>query len=104
MRTNKTAKIKRLEAEAENPNIQSWVEKGTEQVFFIPLSDERRQLARAEGIIGKAYEMWMRVGADILETDRVEINEIEYDVKGIKKYEGSYSSDHLEVLIEERKQ
>ncbi|GAH65424.1 unnamed protein product, partial [marine sediment metagenome] len=32
------------------------------------------------------------------------IDLVEYDVRGIKKYEGSQAVNHLEVLIEERKQ
>ena len=103
MKTNKTATIKRLEAEVANPNIKSWVEQGTIRVMFLPLSDERRQLAKAQGIVGKAYTLFAEVAADIEETDRVIIDLLEYDVKGIKKYEGSKAVDHLEVLIEERK-
>ena len=104
MITNKIATIKRLEPEAANPNIKEWVEKGTEQVMFLPLSAQRTQLARAEGIIGKAYTLFARLLADIQETDRAVIDTLEYDVRGIKKYEGSQSVDHLEILIEQRKQ
>jgi len=103
MKTNKEATIKRLEAEVANPNIKSWAEVGTIDVMFLPLSDERSQIARAEGIIGKAYTIFTGLSADIKETDRVVIDTLEYDVKGIKKYEGSQAVDHLEVLIEERK-
>lgn len=103
MKTNKTATIKRMEAEVANPNIKSWVEKGTIEVMFLPLSDERIQIAKAEGIIGKAYTLFADVAADVQETDRVVIDTLEYDVRGIKKYEGSTAVDHLEVLIEERK-
>lgn len=103
MKTNKSATIKRLEAEVANPNIKSWVEKETIQVMFLPLSAERSQIARAEGIMGKAYILFAELAADIQETDRVVIDTLEYDVKGIKKYEGSKAVDHLEILIEERK-
>lgn len=103
MKTNKTATIKRLEAEVANPNIKSWAEVGTIKVMFLPLSAERSQIAAAEGIIGKAYILFAELSADIQETDRVIIDTIEYDVKGIKKYEGSKAVDHLEILIEERK-
>ena len=102
MKTNKTATIKRLTAEV-NPNIKSWAEVGTIQVMFLPLSAERSQIAVAEGIIGKAYTLFAGLTADIQETDRVVIDLLEYDVKGIKKYEGSKAVDHIEVLIEERK-
>ena len=103
MKTNKEATIKRLEAEVANPNIKSWNEVGIIQVMFLPLSDDRIQMAKAEGIIGKAYTIFADSGVDIQETDRVVIDSLEYDVRGIKKYEGSLSVDHLEVLIEERK-
>ena len=103
MKQNKTATIKRLEAEVANPNIKSWVEQGTIRVMFLPLSAERSQIATAEGIIGKAYTLFAELSADIEETDRVVIDTLEYDVKGIKKYEGSHAVDHLEILIEERK-
>jgi len=72
--------------------------------MFLPLSDERSQIAKAEGIIGKAYTIFAELLADIQETDRVVIDLLEYDVKGIKKYEGSHNVDHIKVLIEERKQ
>jgi len=104
MKTNKSAIIKRLEAEIANPNIKSWQEVGTISVMFLPLSAERSQIAAAEGIIGKAYTIFAELAADIQETDRVVIDTLEYDVKGIKKYEGSQAVDHIEVLIEERKQ
>jgi len=103
MKTNKQATIKRLTATA-NPNIKEWQEVGTISVMFLPLSAERRQIARAEGIIGKAYTLFAELSADIQETDRVVIDEVEYDVKGIKRYEGSQAVDHQEILIEERKQ
>jgi len=103
MKTNKDAIIKRLEAEIANLNIKSWVEKETIRVMFLPLSDERRQIALTEGIIGKAYILFAELAANIQETDRVIIDALEYDVKGIKKYEGSHAVDHLEILIEERK-
>jgi len=102
MKTNITATIKRLTAGV-NPNIKSWAETGTVSVFFQPMSDEKRQLAKAEGIIGKAHILFAEVTADVQETDRVVIDTLEYDVKGIKKYEGSHAVDHLEILIEERK-
>lgn len=105
MKTNKTAIIKRLTAEASpHENIKSWVEQEeTIRVMFLPLSAERSQIAVAEGIIGKAYTLFAGLTANIQETDRVVIDEIEYSVKGIKKYEGSHNVDHLEILIEERK-
>jgi len=103
MITNKEATIKRLAAEVANPNIKSWLEVGTIQVMFLPLSDEKRQIAKAEGIVGKAYRLFAEVSADIQESDRVVIDTLEYDVKGIKKYEGSHNVDHIEILIEERK-
>ena len=104
MKTNKEATIKRLEAEIANPNIKSWNEIGTARVMFLPLSSEKSQIAVAEGIMGKAYTLFMDVSADIQETDRVVIDTIEYDVRGIKKYDGSQLVDHLEVLIEKRKE
>lgn len=104
MKTNKIITIKRLEAEIANPNIKSWQEVGTISVMFLPLSAEMSQIARAEGIMGKAYNLYAGVGADIQETDRVVIDSIEYDVRGIRKYEGSHAVDHMAVLIEERKQ
>ena len=103
MKTNKTATIKRLTTEPTNVNIKSWAEVGTISVMFLPLSDEKKQLAKAEGIIGKAYTLFAEVSADIQETDRAVIDTLEYDVKGIKKYEGSKAVDHLEILVEERK-
>lgn len=103
MKTNKTATIKRLEAEIANPNIKSWNEVGSISVMFLPLNAEMGQIAQAEGIVGKAYSIYAEVDADIRETDRLVIDTIEYDVKGVKKYEGSEAVDHIEVLIEERK-
>lgn len=103
MKTNKTTTIKRLTATA-NPNVKEWSEVGTISVMFLPLSAEKSQIAKAEGIIGKAYTLFADSAADIEETDRVVIDTLEYDVRGIKKYEGSQAVDHIEVLIEERKQ
>ncbi len=102
MKTNKSATVKRLTTGA-NPNIKSWQEGATIQVMFLPLSAERSQIAVAQGIIGKAYILFTELTANIEETDRVIIDLLEYDVRGIKKYEGSQAVDHLEVLIEERK-
>ena len=103
MKTNKIAIIKQLKAEIGNPNIESWVEKGTEKIMFLPLSSEKNQIAKAEGIIGKAYNVFAEVKADIKETDRLVIDGLEYDVRGIKKYEGSQLVDHKKILVEERK-
>jgi len=103
MKTNKTITIQRLEAEVANPNITSWQEVGTISGMFLPLSAEMNQLAQAQGIMGKAYNLYTAVGADIQETDRAIIDGEIYEVKGIKKYEGSKGVDHLEVLIEQRK-
>jgi hypothetical protein len=103
MRINKTATIQRLTAEVANPNIESWQEVGTISGMLLPLSAEMNQLAQAQGIMGKAHNLYTEVGADIGETDRVVIDGIEYEVRGIKKYEGSRGVDHLEVLIEQRK-
>jgi len=104
MKTNKSITIKRLTAEVANPNIKYWKEVGTISIMFLPLGAEMSQIAAGEGIVGKAYNLYATVGADIQETDRVEIDTLEYDVRGIKKYEGSHNVDHLEILIEERKQ
>lgn len=103
MKQNKTATIKRLEPETVGLDIKVWNEVGTVNVMFMPLSAERSQIAAAEGIIGKAYTLFAELAVDIQETDRVVIDTLEYDVKGIKKYEGSHEVDHIEVLIEERK-
>ena len=103
MKKNKIATIERLTAEVGNPKIKSWQEVGTISVMFLPLSAEMSQIAKAEGIIGKAYNLYTEVEADIQETDRVVIDLIEYEVRGIKKYEGSYATDHAEILIEKRK-
>jgi len=103
MKTNNTATITRLQAEVANPNIESWTSLGTINVMFLPLSDQMRQIAVAQGIVGKAHKLFTGVSEDIQATDRVTIDSIEYDVRGIKKYEGSQTGiDHLEILIEER--
>ena len=103
MKTNNTANITRLQAEVANPNIESWTSLGTISVMFLPLSDQAKQVAVAQGIIGKAYKLFADVSEDIQATDRVTIDSVEYDVRGIKKYEGSQTGiDHLEILIEER--
>jgi len=103
MKTNNTANITRLQAEVANPNIKSWTSLGSFGVMFLPLNDEMKQIAAAQGVIGKAYRLFAGVSEDIQETDRVTIDSTEYDVRGIKKYEGSQVVDHLEILIEERK-
>lgn len=103
MKTNKMAIIERLTVDPTNINIKYWQEVGTVQVMLLPLSAERSQIARAEGIIGKAYQIYAGLGADIQETDRLVVDTTEYEVRGIKKYEGSHNVDHIEVLIEERK-
>lgn len=103
MKTNKFATVKRLTVTA-NPNIKDWQEVETISVMFIPLSQEMGQIASAQGIMGKAYNVYADATADIQETDRLVIDLLEYDVKGIKKYEGTHGVNHLEVLIEKRKQ
>ena len=103
MKTNKVITIKRLTTDPLNANIKNWQEVGTASVLFLPLSNEMRQIAREQGIMGKAYNIYADVDTDIEETDRIVIDTLEYSVKGIKKYEGSQSVDHLEVLLEERK-
>ena len=103
MKTNNVATITRLQAEVANPNIDSWTSLGTIDVMFLPLSDQMKQIAAAQGIVGKAYQLFAEESSDIEATDRVTIDSIEYDVRGIKKYEGSQTGiDHLEILIEER--
>ena len=103
MKTNNTATITRLQVEVANPNIESWTSLGTINVMFLPLSDQMRQIAVAQGITGKAYKLFAEASEDIQATDRVTIDSTEYDVRGIKKYEGSKTGiDHLEILIEER--
>ncbi len=98
MKTNKTITIKRLQKKSENSNIKEWQEVGTESVFVIPLSDEMTAIANEQGIFGQSYQVFARLGADIKETDKLIIDGEEYDVKGIKKYEGSNNLDHLEIL------
>lgn len=104
MRHNETATIKRLTTDPTNANIKYWSEVGDIKVMFLPLSAERSQIAKAEGIIGKVYTIFAGLSVDIQETDRVIINGLGYDVKGIKKYKGSQNVDHQEILIVERKQ
>lgn len=103
MKTNKNAIIKRLTTDPTNINIKSWSEVGTISVMFLPLSAERRQIATAEGIIGKAYTLFARLESDIQETDKIIVDDEAYEVRGIKNYSGSHAVDHLEVLIEKCK-
>ena len=98
MKTNKTIIIKRLQKKSDSSNIKEWQEVGTENVFVIPLSDEMTAIANEQGIFGQSFQVFARVGADIKETDKLIIDGDEYDVKGIKKYEGSNNLDHLEIL------
>ena len=102
MKINKMAVIKRLTTTT-NPNIKEWTEVGTVEGMFLPLSMEKSQIAKAEGIIGKAYTFFVDLTADIQEMDRLIIDELEYSVKGIKKYEGSQAVDHSKILLEQRK-
>jgi len=104
MKTNKTIAITRLTADAVNPNIKTWQDVGTATVMFLPLNNEQKQIAKAEGIMGKAYNLYAELGADIQATDRVTIDSEKYDVRGIKKYEGTQTVDHLEIIIEKIKE
>jgi len=104
MKHNKTATITRLEAEEDNPNIKSWQECLIVRVMFLPLGKEMKQIAIEEGIIGKAYMVYCNRQADIRVTDRIEIDEVSYDVRGVNKYEGSQKVDHTEILVEERQE
>lgn len=106
MRTNKTATITRLEEIAPGSSIKDWKAAGEIIGFFLPLSDEKRQIAAELGIIGKAF-VFYTTGTDIFETDRLVIDTgngtDSFDVKGIKKYDVDSTLDHLEILLEERK-
>ena len=104
MKYNKTATIQRLETEEDNPNIKSWQDNGIIRVMFLPLGKEMKQIAIEEGIIGKAYSVYCDLQADIKTTDRIIIDEVCYDVRGVNKYEGSQKVDHLEILVEERQE
>jgi len=104
MKYNKTITVQRLEAEVANPNIKSWQDDSVVEVMFLPLDKEMKQIALAEGIIGKAFMIYCDLSADIEATDRIIIDEVCYDVRGVNKFEGSNSVDHLEVLIEKRKE
>ena len=104
MKYNKSATVKRLTAEVANPNIKSWSEVAVFMVFLLPLSNEMSQIAKAEGIIGKAYNVYADLEVDIQVTDRLVIDSKVYDVRGVNKFEGSSTVDHLEILIEKRKE
>ena len=107
MKYNKTATVQRLEAEEDNPNIKSWQDNSIIRIMFLPSTNrtgqEMKQIASAEGIIGKAYMVYCDFQADVKVTDRMVIDEMCYDVRGVNKFEGSQKVDHLEILIEERK-
>jgi len=103
MKQNKSVIIKRLTATT-NVNVKDWQEIETIEGMFLPLSDERQQIAQAEGIIGQAYNLYVAVGTDIQATDRLEIDSKTYDVRGVQKFEGSQSVDHIKLLLEEAKE
>ena len=108
MTKNKTATIKRLTTEESNPNIESWQEVGDARVMFMPMGssagDDMRQLAASQGIMGKAYVAYAEKSADIEETDKLIIDSTTYEVRGLKKYEGTHQVDHLQVLLEKKKE
>lgn len=104
MRTNKTAIVTRLKEKTAGSSVKDWKAAGEVTGMFLPLNDERKQLATEQGIIGKAFVFYTEKSADIQETDRLTIDTIIYEVKGIKKYDVGSTLDHLEILLEERKQ
>jgi len=102
VKKNKTATIKRLTPKEEGSSVKTWQEIGTINGLFMPLSEERAQIAVNIGIIGKGYDFYIfDIDEDIQESDRAIIDGIIYEVKGIKKYDVDSGLKHLEVLIEE---
>ena len=101
MKKNKTATIQRLSAFG-GAGVKKWQEVGTINGLFMPLSEERGQIAVGMGIIGKGYDFYIfDITEDIQEADRVIIDEQTYEVKGIQKYDVDSGLAHLEVLLEE---
>jgi hypothetical protein len=102
MKKNYIATIKRL-TDVGDSGVKKWQTIGTINGLFMPLSEERRQIAINMGIIGKSYDFYIfSLDEDIQEADRAIINGKTYDVKGIKKYDIDSSLKHLEVLLEEK--
>lgn len=102
MKTNKTVTIQRLTVDKINKNIKKWQEVGTENVFIMPLSDEMVAIAGEQGIFGQSYQIFAKPDSDIKQTDRLIIDGETFEVKGIKKYEGSNGVDHCEILVEKK--
>lgn len=102
MKSNKNITIKRLTVDETNPNIKKWQEVGTEDVFIMPLSDEMVAVAHEQGIFGQSYQIFAKPDSAIKQTDRLIIDDETFEVKGIKKYEGSYNANHCEILVEKK--
>lgn len=103
MRNNATATIERLELKEAGSIVKVWKEKGNVSGILMPLSGEMEKIAVEQGVIGKAFSFYTKEDADIQETDRATINEVVYEVKGVKKYDVGSVLDHLTILLEERK-